>query len=75
MAVHKEVIDGHLVVARSRRKIFKPGTRKGYMYVEVFVYAGPDEKGEPVSDWEMPKELPLGLAAHTAFVQTNFEEK
>lgn len=75
MAIHKEVIQGHMVVARTRRKIFKPGTRKGYMYVEVLVYPGPEEQGEPVADWEMPKELPLSLAAQTAFVQTNFEEK
>jgi hypothetical protein len=74
MAVHKEVIKGHMVVARTRRKVFKPGTKKGYMYVEVLVYPGLAEEGEPVADWEMPKELPLNLAAQTAFVQTDFEE-
>jgi hypothetical protein len=74
MAVHKEVINGHMVVARNRRKKPEPRRSTGYLYIEVLVYAGPSEEGEPVGDWEMPKELPLGLAAQTAFVQTKFEE-
>ncbi len=74
MAIHKEVIDGHMVVARNRRKKPDPGRRTGYLYIEVLVYPGISEKDEPVSDWEMPKELPLDLAANTGFVQTKFEE-
>jgi len=72
MAVHKQVIEGHMVVARPR--LMKRPKEVGYRYIEVLVYSGPSEEGEPVGDWEMPKELPLDLAAHTAFVQTKFEE-
>ena len=63
-----------MVVARTRRQAPVPGKRAGYLYVEVLVYRGPDEKSDLVRDWEMPKELPLNLAAQTAFAQTNFEE-
>ena len=61
--IYEEVIDGRLVVARSRRD-----------HVEVKVYAGPtaarDE--EPVGDWVMPKEMRnvLYLAAGQAALQT-----
>lgn len=73
--VHEDVIDGHLVRARRRRKPLKPGSAKGYMIIEVEVYAGEEKTPEPFDVWEMPKELPFHLAAETAVRQTDFEEK
>lgn len=70
MAAHKEVVHGYMTVSRYR-KAPKEGNRPGYFYVEVLVYAGPEETGEPVLDWEMPKgfQYDLGLAADTVVRQ------
>jgi hypothetical protein len=58
---YREVINGRLTIARPRRG-----------YVEVDVYAGPEQEGEPVGQWDMPNEFrnTLYLAAKQGELQT-----
>ena len=63
--VHREVIKGHMTVTQGRRA-------QGVRYVESIVYAGPEEEGEPVAEWEFPHQLRLYEAAQLAVAQTEF---
>lgn len=76
MAVHEEIIDGHMTVTRVRRAP-KDGHKPGYIFVESLVYVGPVKVGEPVSDWELPHTYRYDLsgAARLAVAQTDFTKE
>lgn len=64
--IHKQVIDGFLVVVRPRRG-----------YVEATVYDGESATDEVIGDWEMPNQLrrDLEAVAYTAVNQSRRESK
>lgn len=65
--VSKKVIDGHMTHTRLRRE-------KGRgQYMEVLVYPGVTDQGEPVGEWEMPVLLDYEGVAATAVRQTKAE--
>jgi len=71
--VTESVISGHMT--HSRTRLAKgTGHRPGYYYVEVLIWEGTEATGEPLGEWEMPKEYRYDHegAARLAVAQQRF---